>query len=462
MDTVLPLLLGYGVGSLPIGYLIASTRSGIDLRRVGSGNVGAANVYRTAGLWTALLVIRRRRRERRGQRAPGGSAERRPAARRSRPAWRRSSATCIRSGCASAAARASPPPAACSRCSRRSRRRSPPAMFVVTVWVTRYVSLGSIVATIALPTLAWLTRASMPVVTGGVVAALLIIERHRGNLSRLRTGPSAGWGSGYEDDRRSIRPARAGRRPPPQAVAVRRRRAAGARRSPMHLARVGHEVRLWGRDAALVADMTSRRANAIYLPDVTLSRVAAADALARRRTRRRRRRRASRFRRTACGACSHDAAPHAVAGRAGRERRQGTRRASHAAHVRSDRRGAPAHARAVVLSGPSFAAELARELPTAVVVASPSADGGRAGAARVPIGRAPPVRQRRCRRRRNRRRAEEHHRDRRGRRRRSGPGPQRARRARSRAGWPRSRGSPWRSARSARRWPDSPGSAISC
>ena len=53
---------------------------------------------------------------------------------------------------------------------------------------TRYVSLGSVVATISLPTLAWLTRASMPVVTGGVVAALLIVQRHRGNLARLREG----------------------------------------------------------------------------------------------------------------------------------------------------------------------------------------------------------------------------------------------------------------------------------
>ena len=57
MDTFLPIVLGYTVGSLPVGYLIASRLCGIDLRRVGSGNVGAANVYRSAGLWTALLVI---------------------------------------------------------------------------------------------------------------------------------------------------------------------------------------------------------------------------------------------------------------------------------------------------------------------------------------------------------------------------------------------------------------------
>ena len=37
----------------------------------------------------------------------------------------------------------------------------------------------------------------------------------------------------------------------------------------MHLARAGHDARLWARDAALVADMRKRRANAVYLPDIT-------------------------------------------------------------------------------------------------------------------------------------------------------------------------------------------------
>ena len=52
------ILIGYAVGSLPIGYLVAQQRAGgIDLRRVGSGNVGATNVYRTAGLSTAIAVM---------------------------------------------------------------------------------------------------------------------------------------------------------------------------------------------------------------------------------------------------------------------------------------------------------------------------------------------------------------------------------------------------------------------
>ena len=38
----------------------------------------------------------------------------------------------------------------------------------------------------------------------------------------------------------------------------------------VHLARQDHQVRLWGRDARLVDEMRVRKANAVYLPDVTI------------------------------------------------------------------------------------------------------------------------------------------------------------------------------------------------
>ncbi len=38
----------------------------------------------------------------------------------------------------------------------------------------------------------------------------------------------------------------------------------------VHLGSIGHEVRLWGRNPALVAEMRARRANPTYLPDVNL------------------------------------------------------------------------------------------------------------------------------------------------------------------------------------------------
>jgi glycerol-3-phosphate acyltransferase PlsY len=44
------------LGSIPTGMLIARTR-GIDLRKKGSGNIGATNVLRTAGRGAALLTL---------------------------------------------------------------------------------------------------------------------------------------------------------------------------------------------------------------------------------------------------------------------------------------------------------------------------------------------------------------------------------------------------------------------
>ena len=49
----------------------------------------------------------------------------------------------------------------------------------------------------------------------------------------------------------------------------------------VHLGRIGHEVRLWARDGALAADISERRANAVYLPDTLLpDSVLVTDAIA--------------------------------------------------------------------------------------------------------------------------------------------------------------------------------------
>jgi acyl phosphate:glycerol-3-phosphate acyltransferase len=46
---ILALVCGYLLGSIPSGYFIARAVSGVDVRHIGDGNVGARNVYRTAG-----------------------------------------------------------------------------------------------------------------------------------------------------------------------------------------------------------------------------------------------------------------------------------------------------------------------------------------------------------------------------------------------------------------------------
>lgn len=53
---VLAVLLGYLLGAIPTGYLIAKAY-GVDIQKSGSGNIGATNVLRTIGRVPALIVI---------------------------------------------------------------------------------------------------------------------------------------------------------------------------------------------------------------------------------------------------------------------------------------------------------------------------------------------------------------------------------------------------------------------
>jgi glycerol-3-phosphate dehydrogenase (NAD(P)+) len=137
----------------------------------------------------------------------------------------------------------------------------------------------------------------------------------------------------------------------------------------IHLGRIGHEVHLWGRDPGLVADMQVRRANAVYLPDVnfpeSLQPVASLSAALRG------------ARLVALAVPSHGLRSVLQQAASG---------AALDALVVSATKGLEEHtllrmsqviaaewpqvSELAVLSGPSFAAELARELPTAVVVAS--------------------------------------------------------------------------------------------
>jgi glycerol-3-phosphate acyltransferase PlsY len=55
--SALAVALAYLAGSLPTSYLAGRLLRGVDLRREGSGNLGATNVYRTLGLWPAVVVM---------------------------------------------------------------------------------------------------------------------------------------------------------------------------------------------------------------------------------------------------------------------------------------------------------------------------------------------------------------------------------------------------------------------
>jgi glycerol-3-phosphate acyltransferase PlsY len=57
VDWLLALLLGYTLGSVPFGLLLAKAAGKGDIRQVGSGNIGATNVLRTGSKGLAAVVL---------------------------------------------------------------------------------------------------------------------------------------------------------------------------------------------------------------------------------------------------------------------------------------------------------------------------------------------------------------------------------------------------------------------
>jgi glycerol-3-phosphate acyltransferase PlsY len=179
--TLLPAILaGYAVGSLPIGYLVAQSAGGVDLRRVGSGNVGATNAYRATSLNMAIAVMLADVAKGAVAVLLAGSGVNAVAAGVAAvvghiyPVWLR-----FRGGKGVATASGvfgvlTPFPAVLAL-----------AAFGLIVARTRFVSLGSIVATILLPVVEWLTPGLRAVDIGATLVAMLILFRHRSNVMRL-------------------------------------------------------------------------------------------------------------------------------------------------------------------------------------------------------------------------------------------------------------------------------------
>jgi acyl phosphate:glycerol-3-phosphate acyltransferase len=183
---MLAVLLGYLAGSVPFAYLLAR-RAGIDVRVAGSGNVGAANVMRTTGTGRAIAVMsldvaKGAAAVALAQLASGGAALLAATGAAAvvghiYPVWLRfhgGKGVAVAAGVFAVLA-----PVATAFAVM---------LFVLTVWLTRYVSLGSIAATLALPPVAWLAGAPAAVVSAASGSAALILFRHRANFRRLRAG----------------------------------------------------------------------------------------------------------------------------------------------------------------------------------------------------------------------------------------------------------------------------------
>jgi len=190
---VLVLCAAYLVGSLPFGLLLSKLFAGTDVRRVGSGNIGATNVARAAGPlagiltllldagkgWLAVWLAARSANPGAGLLALAGLGA---LLGHCFPVWLgfkggkgvATAAGVFLALCPAAAGAAV-------------------ALFLLVVGFWRYVSLGSLAAAAAMPLLVyllWAPHFAPPAgVTGGALAiAGLVIFQHRANMGRLARG----------------------------------------------------------------------------------------------------------------------------------------------------------------------------------------------------------------------------------------------------------------------------------
>ncbi|HEX3267570.1 MAG TPA: glycerol-3-phosphate 1-O-acyltransferase PlsY [Gaiellaceae bacterium] len=184
MRDVFLILSGYLLGSMPWGYWLPRILTGVNIRKVGSGNTGAANVWRTQGfklgLCVALLDV-----------AKGFAAA-------LLGVWLGNELIGLLAGIAALIGHWRPLFIGFARGGKIvattggvALALAPlPTLAVAGVWiatflVTRYTSVASLLATATLPLFAILFGASWLVVAFTAGAGVAIFVLHRANIARL-------------------------------------------------------------------------------------------------------------------------------------------------------------------------------------------------------------------------------------------------------------------------------------
>jgi len=186
-QTLLLLAVAYLLGGVPFGILVARLGGGVDLRRVGSGNIGATNVLRTVGKRAAVLTLL-------GDLGKGALAV-------GLGRWVGGPAELL-AGLGLAAVLGHLFPVFAGFRGGKGVATTLGAVLVAmpsvgglllliwlaTAWAFRYSSLAALVAAGALPLLALGLDGRLPLVGMGGLLALLLFWRHRENIRRLRQG----------------------------------------------------------------------------------------------------------------------------------------------------------------------------------------------------------------------------------------------------------------------------------
>ena len=191
-------VFAYLVGSIPFGYLIVRAKAGSDIRESGSGGTGATNVSRRAGKWAGVLTLLLDAAKgaaaaltARGLVAPEGKVNWFIACAAIAvvvghifPVWlgfRGGKGVATAVGVFLVLA-----PFAVTLAG---------VIFLIVVLLTRYVSLASMTAAVAVPVLIWGRSTWEPTPPGvgillftSIILAALILFAHRSNMQRLLRG----------------------------------------------------------------------------------------------------------------------------------------------------------------------------------------------------------------------------------------------------------------------------------
>jgi glycerol-3-phosphate acyltransferase PlsY len=189
LTLVFSTLLAYVIGGLPFGYWFVRLTKGSDIRTMGSGNIGATNVQRTAGTKAGVIVL-------------------------TLDIFKGFLAVCLAgvwshwdiialalAACAVMVGHCYPvllgfkggKAVACFIGAFAVITWLPllavVAVFVLTVSLSRFISLGSIMGALSFPFLVWfLQRPPLPFFYAAIFAAVLVLFRHRANVQRLIAG----------------------------------------------------------------------------------------------------------------------------------------------------------------------------------------------------------------------------------------------------------------------------------
>ena len=187
MTTLLALALAFVAGSIPTGVIVARAK-GVDLRKVGSGNIGATNVSRAlGGKWAAVVLVAD---------ATKGALPVLVLGRLFDNPWlpalgglfavlgqvfsiflRGRGGKGVATSLGAGLALAPLPALACA------------LVFALFFLVVRIASVGSLVGIACYPLLLWLFHlATWPRLTFALAITVLVVARHKDNLQRLMRG----------------------------------------------------------------------------------------------------------------------------------------------------------------------------------------------------------------------------------------------------------------------------------